>query len=106
MSIVDICTEELQKAGATKVTRVEVEIGTLSGVETEALAFSWDVATHGTPLQGAPLHLRKVDAAARCRSCTTEFPVENLFGTCPACGEFGFEVLRGKELQIKAITVE
>lgn len=106
MSIVDICTDELKKAGAKKVTQVELEIGSLAGVETGALEFSWDVAVENTPVKDAPLIIHMVKATARCRSCQTEFPIDNFFSPCPHCGEYGFDVLRGKELQIKAITVE
>jgi len=106
VSIVEICVEEAQKAGAGKVTRVEVEIGSLSGVEPEALAFSWDVATQSTLVEGAPLEIIQAQATARCRSCGHEFPVENFFSPCPHCLEFGYEVFKGKELQIRAIVVE
>lgn len=106
MSIVDICTEEAQKAGAEKVTRVEVEIGTLSGVETEALEFSWEAAIKNTLVEGAVLAIHKVEASAKCKSCQAEFPVDNFFSPCPSCKEFGFEILNGKELQIKSILVE
>jgi hydrogenase nickel incorporation protein HypA/HybF len=106
MSIVEICTEELGKAGADKVTLVELEIGSLSGVEIDALEFSWDVAVKDTAVESAPLVIRRVDAAAKCRSCHAEFPIDNFFSPCPQCGEYGFDVIRGKELQIKALTVE
>ena len=106
MSIVDICNEELQKAGASRVIQVELEIGSLSGVETEALEFSWDVAVKGTPVENAGLMIQKVEAKAKCQSCQAEFEIDNYFSPCPACGAFGYEVTRGKELQIKAITVE
>jgi hydrogenase nickel incorporation protein HypA/HybF len=106
MSIVDICTEEVQKAQAEKVTQVELEIGSLSGVEIEALKFSWDVAVNNTPVAGAPLQIRYVKARAKCQECNSEFDIENYFSPCSECGAFGYEVIAGKELQIKAITVE
>jgi hydrogenase nickel incorporation protein HypA/HybF len=106
MSIVDICTEEVHKAGASKVTQVDLEIGSLSGVETEALEFSWDVAVNDSLVQGARLVIHKMEATARCKSCHSEFNIDNFFSPCPTCGAFGFDILRGKELQIKAITVE
>jgi hydrogenase nickel incorporation protein HypA/HybF len=106
LSIVEICNEEVQKAGAEKVTQVEVEIGTLSGVEFEALQFSWDVAITNTRVEGAPLIIQKIEAAARCKSCQSVFPIDNYFSPCPFCNAFGYKVIQGKELQIKAITVE
>jgi hydrogenase nickel incorporation protein HypA/HybF len=106
MSIVEICTEEVQKASASKVTKVEVEIGSLAGVETEALEFSWDVAINNTVVEDAPLVIKKIIARAKCRECQSEFDIENYFSPCPSCGAFGYEVVQGKELQVKAITIE
>jgi hydrogenase nickel incorporation protein HypA/HybF len=105
-SIVEICVEEAHKAGAAKVTRVEVEIGSLSGVEPEALAFSWDIAIQSTILEGAPLEIIHSQAMAKCRHCSHEFVVDNFFSPCPECMEFGYEVFKGKELQIRSILVE
>jgi hydrogenase nickel incorporation protein HypA/HybF len=106
MSIVDICNEELHKAGSSRVTQVEVEIGSLSGVETAALEFSWDAAINKTPVEGATLLIRKVQATAKCNECQAEFEIDNYFSPCSECGAFGYAVARGKELQIIAIIVE
>jgi len=106
ISIVNICIEEARKADSGRVIQVEVKIGSLSGVETEALAFSWDVATKNSIVDGAPLVIQKVEAQAKCKSCNSEFTIDNFFSPCPSCGEYGYEIVKGKELQIKAITVE
>lgn len=104
--IVDICVEEALKANAGKVIRVEVEIGSLAGVETEALEFSWDIAIQSTILEGAPLQIIHVPAAGRCKTCGREFPVDDYYSPCPECGEFGYEVFKGKELRIRSILVD
>lgn len=106
MSIVEISTEEARKAGGEKVTQVEVEIGSMAGVESEALTFSWDAATSGTIVEGAPLVIHHKKALGKCRECQAEFEVDNFFSPCPSCGAYGYEIIQGKELQIKAITLE
>lgn len=106
MNIVEICTEEASKAGAIKVTAVEVEIGEISGVIPEALEFSWDVATRETSLEQAELVIIRKDAIARCLDCGREFIMEDMLSPCPSCKNFGNEILQGKELKIKAITID
>lgn len=106
MSIVEICTEEARKAEATKVTRVELEVGSLSGIEVEALEFSWDVAVQNSLVEGSKLTIQKTQAIARCNECKKEFEVDNFYSICPFCENFGYDILKGKELQVKAITVE
>ena len=106
MSIVEICTEEAKKAKAEKVTRVELEVGSLSGIEPDALEFSWDVAVKDSPVDGASLIIHKIDASARCNDCEKEFEIDNIYDPCPYCGNFSFEISKGKELLIRKLMVE
>ena len=106
MNIVEICTEEASKAGAQTVSKVELEIGTISGVIPDALEFSWDVAIRDTPIENARLAISLVQARARCLDCKKEFELDDVLNPCPSCGSFGNEILQGKELKIKAITID
>ncbi len=106
MSIVEICITEARNANAKKITGVEVEIGDLSGVQADALEFSWDVATKNSLLEGAPLIIQQIEAIAKCIECGNEFVMEDAFSPCPSCGNYGNEIIKGKELKIKAITIE
>lgn len=106
VNIVEICSEEASKSGADKVTGVEVEVGAVSGIIPEALEFSWDVATKGSLVEGADLRIIKIRASACCVHCSEKFELEDVFEPCPACNKFGNDILAGKELKIKAITIE
>lgn len=106
MNIVEICTEEASKAGAGSVSKVELEIGTISGVIPDALEFSWDVAIKDSPLENATLKIHTVQARARCLDCNKEFELDDILNPCPSCNGFGNKILQGKELKIKAITVD
>ena len=106
MSIVDICAEETEKAGANKVTMVELDIGSMSGVVIEALEFAWDAATQNSVADGSELRIQKIEARAKCRECAQEFDVDNFYSPCPGCGAFGYEIFKGQELKVRAITVD
>jgi hydrogenase nickel incorporation protein HypA/HybF len=106
MNIVEICSDEAEKAGAASISNVEVEIGSLSGIEAEALDFSWEVATKNSLLEGSSLSILQVTALAKCIDCNKEFEMPDSFAPCPGCGSFRNEILKGRELKIKAITVD
>lgn len=106
ISIIETCTEELKKTEAKKVSRVELQVGSLSGIEHEALTFSWDVATKGSPVEGAELILHKIDASAICLDCKNEFDLDDIYSTCPACNSIRNNITKGKELLIKSLIVE
>ncbi|TLG78774.1 hydrogenase maturation nickel metallochaperone HypA [Methylocystis sp. B8] len=101
-SIVELASEA---AEGRAVRRVTIEIGKLSGVEPEAVAFCFPEVARGTPLEDATLDIREVEAEARCDICGAEFPTPDMLSACP-CGSRQFERLRGDELNIKSIEIE
>ncbi|MFN2644439.1 MAG: hydrogenase maturation nickel metallochaperone HypA [Burkholderiales bacterium] len=48
-----------EAAAGRRVRRVTLEIGKLSGVMAHAVRFCFDVAAHGTALEGAELEIRE-----------------------------------------------
>jgi len=94
-----------EAAKGRRVTRVTLEVGKLSGVMAEAIAFCFDVVAEGTALAGATLDIREVDGHARCLACGTEFEVATLYTPC-ACGSRRIVLLKGEELKIKTMELE
>ena len=91
-----------EAAKGRPVRRVTLEVGKLSGVMSEAIAFCFDVASEGTALEGASLEILEIEGRARCGSCGAEFAMPTLFTPCP-CGSRRFERLQGEELKIKSM---
>jgi hydrogenase nickel incorporation protein HypA/HybF len=52
-------------AKGRRVRRVTLEVGALSGIMPEAIAFCFDVVAAGTALEGATLDIRKVEGRGR-----------------------------------------
>ena len=60
MNMVDQIEQVMVREGAQKLISVKVEIGALSGVEREPMAFCFPAAIRGTTLDGAELHIEDV----------------------------------------------
>jgi hydrogenase nickel incorporation protein HypA/HybF len=100
-SIVASVTERLPGAA---VRRVRVRVGRLSGIVPDALLFCFELATMGTPLDGAVLEIESTAGHARCRDCGGEFDTGDPLVMCP-CGSVDVEVLGGRELTIRDVEV-
>jgi hydrogenase nickel incorporation protein HypA/HybF len=94
-----------EAAKGRRVTRVILEIGKLSGVLADAVAFCFDIVAAETTVAGAALDIHEIDGRARCRDCGEEFAAATLFARCP-CGSRRCERLAGEELNVKAIELE
>jgi hydrogenase nickel incorporation protein HypA/HybF len=98
-SIVAIVEEA---AKGRRVVRVTLEIGALSGVVSDAIAFCFDVVTAGTALEGASLEIQEIEGRARCEACGAEFTTATLLAPC-ACGSYRLTLLSGEELNVKSM---
>ena len=92
-------------AQGRRVRRVSLEVGKLSGVMSDAIAFCFDVVAQGTVLEGASLDIREVEARARCAVCGMEFGMPTLYAAC-ACGSRRLDRLQGEELKITTVELE
>ena len=105
LGIVDIAATTVQKANAHTVDRIELEIGELAGIETDALLFAWDAAIKNTVLARAMRDIRHVPGKARCLDCGEVFDMHELYDPCPKCNNYLNEIIQGRELKVKALTV-
>lgn len=105
MSIVDIAEDEVKKHHAHAVDCIDLEIGTMAGVELDALNFVWDAAVKNTVLDGAIRHINLVEAKARCMDCGCVFEMKDRFQACPVCNDYLTEFIQGKELKVKSLSL-
>ena len=90
--------------GASRVHRIVLRIGTLSGVDPEALRFAFDVVAHDTAAAGAALQIDEVPALAHCAACNSDFSATSGFlFACPHCGGLSGNVRQGRELELARI---
>jgi hydrogenase nickel incorporation protein HypA/HybF len=100
-SIVDQVAERM---AGRRVTSVDLEIGTLSGVVADSVRFCFDLVTVGTPLEGCALQIVEPEGRARCVDCGTDFGVRDLVLLC-SCGSADVRVVSGEQLLIKSVRV-
>jgi hydrogenase nickel incorporation protein HypA/HybF len=106
VSIVDGALEELRRRGAEEVIAIHVRVGRLSGVDREALLFSYSLAAQDTALARSRLVIEPVEVAIFCQQCQAERPTRDFpMLICQACGTLAGSIVRGKELEITGMEI-
>ncbi|MDX5417674.1 MAG: hydrogenase maturation nickel metallochaperone HypA [Hymenobacteraceae bacterium] len=105
LSIVETAEQEVQKAGGNTVEEIVLEIGELAGVEQEALEYAWQEAVRQTILEKATCSIEQKAGRAKCLNCEQEFSLKFIYDICPCCNDLKKELLQGKEIRIKSITI-
>jgi hydrogenase nickel incorporation protein HypA/HybF len=95
---------EAQRRNATRVRRVTVRIGEVSGVDPDLLAAAFAAGAEGTVCHGAELRVRRVATTWSCPSCGIDLP-RGAALRCARCGAPG--ILReGSEMDLEQIDFE
>ncbi len=106
VDMVDQLEEALKKENATKITKISIILGAMSGVEKVPLEFAIPVAAEGTPLEGAVIEIEEVPLVLKCSDCNQENEAEDIVMICPNCNSMSVEIVKGKEFYIKSMEVQ
>ena len=105
-SILQVLEENASTQGYNQVKTVWLEIGALSGVEIEAMRFSFDVVIKDSLADGAKLEIIEQPGTAWCMQCAKTVEVTQRYDACPDCGSYQLQVTGGDEMRIKELEVE
>ena len=105
-SILSIVLEKANEADASKVSKINLVFGELSGFVDECVQFYFDLLSKDTVAAEATLSFQRPPAQLRCRTCGTTFPPGDGNWACPGCHEQKIETISGRELYIESIEVE
>jgi hydrogenase nickel incorporation protein HypA/HybF len=104
--VLQVLEEQARVQHYTRVKTVWLEIGTLAGVEAEAMRFGFEVVTRGTLAEGARLEIIELPGEARCLVCHEMVQVRERYDACPECGGYPLRIRGGDALRIKELEVE
>lgn len=100
-----MATENATTAGASRVRRICLRVGAMSGVVPDALRFAFDVVCRGTAAEDAVLEIESVPAVCWCSRCQAEFECADFVNECPRCHELSGDLRRGTELELTKVEV-
>ncbi len=89
--------------GAERVVAIRLRIGSLAGVDPQALRFAAEVLLAGTCAAEASLLIEEIQAACWCDPCAAEFPATMGCCECPRCGTLSAQLVRGRDLCLVSV---
>jgi hydrogenase nickel incorporation protein HypA/HybF len=105
-SIVSIVLEHAEAAGASKVTKIALKIGRLSGIVPECVELQVSMLSRGTIAEGANLSFDQPPSSLHCRPCNIDYSPDDFNLLCPSCGKKEFDVVSGRECLVENIEVQ
>lgn len=88
---------------ASGVTRIELDIGPLSGVEPDLLRNAYPIAVAGTLAESAELVINDMPIVVRCTGCGAESEASANRLVCGSCGDFRTRIASGDEMILRRV---
>jgi hydrogenase nickel incorporation protein HypA/HybF len=104
-NVVETLLASMEKAGASRVTNVQLALSTSGHSTEEAVHLNFQALTRDTPIEGASLRLSWLPATYQCLACKHRFESTSSTGTCPHCGEVALEISHQDGCSIRTIDV-
>jgi len=104
--VIRLAEKEAAGNGASVIREITIEIGALSGVETDSFQFGLELLVKGTILEQSALDLVRIPGRGRCNGCNREFEMEDRLSACPFCGSLPSLITGGQEFRVISMIVE
>lgn len=105
-SLLDQCEENAKANNATKVTKVVVKIGIMSGVEPALLKTAFDTFKEDTMCSDCEYIQNIQPVIVKCLTCDTQSQLETNEYTCPKCDSVELNVVDGEDLMLMQLELE
>lgn len=106
-SILETVEREAAKRPNMRFQRVGLRIGSVAGIDVDALTFGWDAIIKNTQWESLALEIETVLRKNRCEACDFVFEVRDFTElNCPRCDAFPTFNIAGDELEIAYIEAE
>ena len=101
----ELAERQTRQAGGTRIHRLVLRVGALSGVVPLALESAFAALAPGSLAAGATLEIEPVGIIGWCERCQAEFPSGDAINLCPRCSEPTAAIRRGRELELAQLEI-
>jgi len=107
-AILEQALEAVVPHDATRIDRIDVEVGRMRLVVPEALQTAFTAVSQGSIAQAAQLVITEVDIQAICRHCQTSFCPCPEIGhyLCPQCQQADVQIVTGHDMILTSIIAQ
>jgi len=109
-SVVQALLEQIEdiaeKNEATKVTKIIVKIGVMSGIEAHLLEIAFNTFKEKTVADGAEFIMNIQPVTIECNNCSKISELEKIHYCCQTCGSVDVNVIDGEDMFLMSLEME
>ena len=105
-SLVESCEEHAKKNSASKVTKVVIKVGVMSGVEPHLLQEAFETFKEGTICDGCEFIMDVQKVKIECNDCSVISELEQNEYRCPKCESIDIKIIDGEDMFLMQLELE
>lgn len=105
-SLIESCEEHAKENDSTRVTKVVVKIGALSGVEVGLLSTAFNTFKEKTICDGCEFIVNFQKVLVECLSCKSKNELEKNEFLCPSCKSKELNILDGEDMFLMSLEMD
>ena len=107
MNLVTAAADAAEKNGVSKVLKLTVDVGEMTGILPKYLIYYFPEASKGTVCEGAELIINEIPVTISCTDCGKDYhPEASNDRSCPFCGSARGKIKNGRELSVSDIVCD
>lgn len=105
-SLLESCENHAKENDASKVTKVVVKIGVLSGVEPDLLKSAFDTFKEATICENADFIINSQPVVIECGECGHQTTLDEMEFKCQKCGSLKVFTIDGEDMYLMSLELE
>ncbi|RXJ88145.1 hydrogenase/urease nickel incorporation protein HypA [Arcobacter sp. CECT 8985] len=105
-SLLEQCEQYVKDNNASKVTKLIVKIGVLSGVEPDLLQTAFDTFKEKTVCDNAQFIINHQKVVVECLDCNKTSTLQKHEFLCPSCNSNNLNVVDGEDMFLMSLELE
>jgi len=105
-SLLQLAEEHTIKNNAKKVTKLEIKIGVLSGVEPELLKTAFDTFKEDSVCSEAEFIMKIQSVVIHCNVCNEDIELKKDEYRCPKCNSSDIKIIDGEDMYLMSLELE
>ena len=105
-NLVSLCEKNAAKENAKEISKIEIKVGRLSGVEPHYLQSAFDVYKAGTICENAKLVINLQGIVVECLDCGFSGELSENDFTCPKCKSQNLKVTDGEDMYLMRLEMK
>jgi hydrogenase nickel incorporation protein HypA/HybF len=106
LQVLGLVSSEAEKNKVKIIHEVQIEIGKISGVESDVFQTALEISSRNSIMEKARIIIINSPGKGRCTHCGEEFEMEDLLALCPRDQHQPSEITGGKELKVLSMMGE